>query len=232
MPLVRVRAHLSTPLALREPLHLDGLVVACSHGVSGLHLTRTCDESEIVRPRIPIMELRCRGQTTAICSAEILPPEAKRTSDHLTRRRDGEDLDYLTSPVETRSGPGRDVMLRFPTIETPHVEWIAFGRRKPILRLLRRRVQAVGMLRGHGYGMVREWEAESSDSRDLSETLVSGGVAIRNLPASWCEAPEVVERVPTRAPYWHPAMVGDGVRSGRRTGLHSEVLARLEQLLC
>lgn len=230
MPLIRVRAYLSAPLALTEPLHLDGLLVACSHGVAGLHLTRTCAASDIVRPRIPVLDLHCRGQTVALCSAEILPPEARRTSDHLTRRRDGEDLDYLTAPVATRSGPGRDVMLRFPIVETPWVEWLAVGRRgKPIRSVLGRRAQSVGMLRRHGYGVVREWTADKVEGQ-IEAAIVAGGLARRNLPASWCDAAEVIENVPTRAPYWHPAMINHGVRAGRRTGLHPDVIDALGRL--
>jgi hypothetical protein len=225
MPRLRVRAYLSAPVALTAPLHLDGLLVSCAEVVAGRHVTRTCEAGEIVRPPIPLCAVSLLGRSAYLGSAAESAPNARRMSEHLTRRRDADDLDHLTKPVDTRSGPGRDVMLRFPILLTPYVEWQAVGSRRPMLKLLRRRVQAVGMLRRHGYGVVERWEIESvEESPDT--VLVSRGRARRNLPVEWLEAPEVVERVPLSAPYWHSATVGDGVLAGRLTGLRPDVLRK------
>lgn len=227
MPVLRVRAYVDVPVALTEPLHLDALMVACSDGVSGQHITRSCPAEDIIRPRIPACSLTYGGHAVVLCSAEVLPPEARRRSEHLTRRRDGEDIDYLDRPVDTRSGPGRDVMLRFPVVETPYVEWWCVGRRKAVRRLIARRIQSIGATRRHGYGVVRRWEIETTDE-PVSSVLVAGGVARRNLPAEWCDSEEIVESVPVAAPYWHPANVVPGLRAGRRTGLTDGVLRALE----
>lgn len=230
MPVLRVRAHMQTPVALRDPLHLDAIMVARADGIAGRHITRSCPAAEIVRPKIPVCAVTFGGHTVALCSSEILPTEGVRRSEHLTRRRDGGDLDYLAAPIETRSGPGRDMMVRFPTVETPYLEWWCIGTRRGVRKLLSSRVAAVGMLLRHGYGRVHEWVVDTMPDDPVSVALVAGGVARRNLPASWCDSDEIVEQVPISPPYWHPSSVAPGLRAGRRTGLAADLLRELDRV--
>lgn len=227
MPVLRVRATLHTPIALAHPLHLDGLLAAAAVTPADRErLARTSDPLAIHLPPIPLMALDHAGEHIYLTSEMEAAPEVRRSAEHVTRRRDPLDLDYLTRPIETRSGPGRDVLLRFPTLETPWVEWRCVAHRRPLLLLLRRRVEQIGMLRRHGYGVVQEWEVERVEE-PVDQVLVVGGRARRHLPVAWCDAPEIVERVPVRAPYWHPSTVVDGVRAGRLTGLSESLRSRL-----
>lgn len=231
MPVLRVRATLQAPIAVADPLHLDGLLAAAAVTPADRgRLARTSDPAAIHLPPIPLMALDHAGGRIYLTSEMEAAPGARRSAEHLTRRRDPLDLDYLTRSIETRSGPGRDVLLRCPTLETPWVEWRCVAHRRPLLLLLRRRVDQVGMLRRHGYGIVSQWEVERVDE-PVEQVLVLAGRARRNLPASWCEAPEVVEPVPVRAPYWHASTVVEGVRAGRLTGI-SEALRRCLPTRC
>jgi len=230
MSVLRVRAYLSAPVALSEPLHLDAIAASCAPGVRGQRLTRTCDAADIVRPRLPIASVTCAGHEVYVCSAAEVAPDAQRSREHLTRRRDGTDLDYLSAPVDTRSGPGRDVMLPVSVWLTPYVEWWAVGDRRGVRKLVERRTTHVGALRRHGYGAVREWAFERMDGTDPIGVLVTCGRARRNLPTAWCTMPELVERVPVSPPYWHPSTVVDGVLAGRHTDITDDVRGKMAGL--
>jgi len=226
MPVVEVVARLGTPVVVTDALHLDGILAAAHPDCVGGHLTRTCDASEIIRPRLPIVARSAYGEEVYLCSAEEWPADARRRSGHLTKRRDGEDLDHLTLPVQTASGPGRDVMLRHPVVEAPWMRWIAVGSVQGIRKLLRR-AEAVGSLRRHGYGMVLAWEVRKQDGVAPIEVLIAAGAARRHLPAAWCDAPKIVDVGAIRPPYWHPCSRGPRVRRGVPTGLHETTIALL-----
>lgn len=229
MAVLRVRAYLAAPVALTDPLHLDGLAAAVARGASRGRLARTSDGSEIVRPPLPIVALTHAGHQIHVCTAAEVAPDARRSREHLTRRRDGADLDYLTERVDTRSGPGRDVMMPYAVWLTPYVEWWCVGGRQGVRSMIERRVTHVGMVRRHGMGSVARWEFTRTDESPCS-LLVQRGRARRNLPTAWCEAPELVERVPVSAPYWHPSVFVPGVMVGRQTDLAAEVRRKVEAL--
>lgn len=229
MATLLVRAFLDSPVALVGPLHLDGILASAAPGISGRRLTRTCPAEAVVSPPIPVPAVTWAGHRVHLCSAAEAAADARRSSEHLTRRRDGDDLDFLAKPVDTRTGPGRDVKLRFPVTITAYLDWLCVGKRQPVLKMLRSRVQAVGSFRRHGYGVVRRWEVERVDAPAL-EALVFRGRARRNLPARWLVEPETVESVPVRAPYWHPSTLEPGVLAGRLTGLDEAVVERVARL--
>lgn len=229
VPVLRIRAYVTTPVALTEPLHFDGLAAAVARGASKTRLTRADDGRDIVRPPLPIASITHGGHELYVCSAAEVAPNARRSREHLTRRRDGADLDYLESKVDTRSGPGRDVMMPYPVWLTPYVEWWCVGTRQGVRTMVAKRTTHVGMLRRHGMGEVSRWEIEVVEG-DPVAVLLAGGRARRNLPREWCEAPEVVEHVPLSAPYWHPSVRAAGVRAGRLTGLASALEAKVTAL--
>jgi CRISPR type IV-associated protein Csf3 len=235
VPLLRVRAELATPVALMEPLHLDGVLMAQRLGADRERLTRSCEAEHIATAPIPVVHLDHAGARAYLTSAAEPAPEARRLGEHLTRKRDADDWDYLSRPVNIASGALRDVCLRFPVIATPWLEWWAIGDRQGVRKVIKG-VHAVGMLRRHGYGEVLGWDVivESAVDADVdaavAAVLVGSGRARRNLPAAWCEAPEVLERVPIAPPYWHPATWTEGVKVGRGTGLAQSVRERLVRL--
>lgn len=222
MPVVEVIAHLGAPVVVTDALHLDGILSAVHPDCVGGGLTRTCAEDEIARPPIPLVARSAYGEEVYLCSAEEWPEGARRRSGHLTRRRDGDDLDRLTKPVQTASGPARDVLLRFPVVEAPWVRWIAVGGPEGIERLIRR-ARSVGSQRRQGYGEVLRWEVREMAEAKPMEAIVSSGAARRHLPAAWCEAPEIVDVGAVRPPYWHPSSRGPRVRRGTPTGIRGDI---------
>lgn len=229
MSVLRVRAYLHTAIALIDPLHLDGIAVAVARGQEMSRLTRGSDANRIARPWLPIASIEYAGYAIRICTAAEMAPDARRAREHLTRRRDGTDLDYLTRSVETRSGSGRDVMMPYAIWLTPWVEWWCIGQRQGIRSMIARRVTHVGMLRRHGMGSVARWEIEKMDAAPAS-MLVQSGRARRNLPRDWCSQPEAIEIVPVSPPYWHPASRTAGVAAGRFTDLSGPIRERIDRL--
>lgn len=233
MPVVEVIARLGAPVVVTDALHLDGILSGVHPDTVGGHLHRGADPSEIIRPRLPVVSRSLYGEEVYLCSAEEWPAEARRRSGYLTRKRDGDDLDYLTQPIQTASGPGRDVLLRYPVVEAPWVRWVAVGSRRGILTLIRR-AEAVGAIRRHGHGAVLAgagdvlgWEVRRLDMPAL-EVLVAGGLARRHLPAAWCDTPAAVDVGALRHPYWHRASYGPRVRRGTPTRLLPEVAAMIQ----
>lgn len=228
MPVLRVRAHLETPVALSTPLHLDSIMAQCSDGMSD-HVTRSDDAAALRQPDIPCAWLPHSAGRIHVASAAEPSPDAEYRAEHLTRRRDAGDLDHLTRRIETRSGPGRDIMLRFPAIAAEYLEWWCVGRRQAVRRLLGRRVRHVGRMRRHGYGAVREWVIDAID-RPPSDVLVRDGRARRNMPADWLDAPAITEQVPVRAPYWHASTRFDGIAAMRPAELSSRIRKEVDAL--
>lgn len=227
MPVLRITARLGGPVVVRDALHLDGILAAVHPDCVGGALHRASDASEVIRPPLPIVVRRFEDDPVHLASAEEWPEDARRRSGHLTRRRDPDDLDHLTRPIQTASGPDRDVMLRFPVVEAATVSWVAVGDRSGVVSLLKR-VPAIGSIRRHGYGVVLGWDVEVVRGADPASVLVSRGVARRHLPASWCEAPQAVTVGAWRAPYWHPSSIGARVTRGTPTGLREGTTRVLE----
>lgn len=225
MSLLQITARMAGPVVLYDALHFDGLMVACHQERGAPPIGRASDPSEIARPTIPVASITHAGLTVYACSAAELSPDARRYGSHLTRRRDGADLDYLTHALNPRSGTDRDVMLRLPAAATEWVRWYAVGRRRPVKEMLRR-CQSVGAVRRDGYGAVAAWEIDELDGPPAL-AIVAGGMARRHLPAAWCVAPRDVQRAPVRAPYWHSSSVVPAVRVGADVELVPEVAERL-----
>lgn len=227
MPLLEITARMAGPVVLYEPLHFDGLMVACHSERGGAPIGRGSSPGEIVRPTIPVASLTYGGATVHLCSAAELAPDARRYGAHITRRRDGADLDFLTRPINPRSGTDRDVMLRLPAAASAYVRWYAVGRRRPVKQMLRR-CSAIGAVRRDGFGAVASWEVEEV-AEPLSLSIVAHGRARRHLPASWCTDPVGVQRAPVVAPYWHQSSVVSAACVGAPVELAPEIVARLAE---
>lgn len=230
MPVVRARAYISSPVALREPLHMDAILVAVARGETKEPINRASHHDAIARPPIPIASLTYAGHEIYMCTAAEVAPEARRSREHLTRRRDGIDLDHLVGRVDTRSGPGRDVMMPYAVWLTPYLEWICVGSRQGIRSMIRSRVTHVGIFRRHGMGEVARWDFTVADGENPVDVLARDSRARRNLPAEWCREADVFESVPVRAPYWHPSTRALGVMAGRSAKPADEVVALASRL--
>lgn len=221
MSVLLVTAHMLTPIASVEPIHLDALLVAAS---TGRHLSRRDELPDL--PALPLVHLDMHGERVYLCSSWQFPDGAAMGRDHITKRRDGEDVDWLAQPFTPSAGPGKNYQLPVLTVEAATVAWLCVGTRRGVKGLLRY-VTAVGPKRRMGYGAVQRWTIEEARERRPIDTLMDDEAA-RFLPRSWLLDAEMVERGPVCPPYWHPARVTQRVRPGWRCRLRPDVLAAVE----
>lgn len=230
MPVCLITAHLQSPVANWSPLHLDALLLARSVEAEH-HLSRTSPESQIYYPPIPIARIDVLGTWCYICSAWIWPEDAKPGREHITRRKDAEDLEWRAGRWSPRAGPERACDVIVPTVEAPYVSWLAVGRADGIRAALRRCV-AIGPYRRAGLGRVSRWYVEVVRYLSPRDVLIDPetGLARRHLPPQWVQPQVAIEYGAYRPPYWHPAMWEERVGMGTPCVLRDEVLARLEEL--
>lgn len=226
MSVLLVTAHMLTPIASAEPIHLDGILVAAT---TGAHLTRRDELPEL--PALPIVHLDLAGQRVYLASSWQFPDGAHAGRESMTKRRDGEDIEWLRAPFTPSSGPGKNYQLPVLTVEAATVSWLCVGRREGLRKLLRY-ARAVGPKRRHGYGAVARWTVELAEQRQPLDVLVDGGLAERFLPRVWCSSAEQTEMGACCAPYWHPARAVERVRPGWRCELRPEVVRAVEGIRC
>lgn len=195
MKLLRVRCELATPAIVDAgPVHLDGILWAAS-----------AEHREAFRvevPRLPVWSVTLFGETVALASA-LLPGHYRHQQVSLVKRRDGIDVQHLGGRLHRGLGPGKD-KLRYALAIDGTLEWVVVaGRRRPVLKMLRR-VLALGRDLRSGHGRVREWDVLEDPEEDLASVLVSpDSVSRRNLPPRWCSSSSAVSRGALRPPYWN-----------------------------
>lgn len=231
MSVLRVIARLATPPVLRDAMHLDALLAAArvERDTEVMRIHRATSPEHLIHPALPVLTIEALGATCAIVSAEIVGDDARRGLDHLVRRKDSEDIDRRAGTWQARSGAERAYCLPLPLIETASLEWLAVGDRREVLRMLQRKIPAVGIVRRHGHGRVLEWTVERVDLPPERVLVDEDGRALRHLPRAWCAEAEAEDVGAWRAPYWHPTMCGPRVPRGTRCVLAPEVLRRLER---
>lgn len=119
MPILRVIAHLRSPVFASDPIHLDGALAWASPDRPTAELPADARVEDIVVPRLPLWRLGWGRHHILACSAWLLPPEAQITPSF----RGG----YL--------------------VDTPAASWLAIARREPLKKFLRR-VVAIGSYEG------------------------------------------------------------------------------------
>lgn len=223
MPVCIVTAHMISPVVARQPLHLDGMLLAAVVS-DAHHLHRQSDLASIQYPRIPIARIDYRSTWAYLCSAWMFPPGAERGRENLAKRKDAEDIEARSARWMMGAGPERAQNIPLPTIETPTVHWYAIGTRRGLLDACER-IKSVGPLRRQGYGRVSSWSVETTTLHPSSVLVDIDGRAARHLPAQWCTSGNVEQgsHVP---PYWHPDLQNqDIVRHGQQctldAGIHS-----------
>lgn len=225
MALLRVTAWLSTAVAAREQVCLDGLLVA-AHPDTGHHLTRACSLDRVQIPRLPIVSKAAHGHRVWLASAWEMQ-SAQVGLERIIKRKDAHDIEERDKPWTPSSGPEKNCMIPLPMALTPSVSWLAVGDRRGVIELLRN-LPAIGSVRRHGHGVVREWEVERIDG-DPVDALVRDGKARRFVPASWCASAAGIESGPVSPPYWHPRMVTQRVRPGVDCVLRADVVAMVRE---
>ena len=136
-------------------------------------------------------------------------------------------MQLLAGNLNRGLGPGKDKMVSAMTIDGVLVFRAVAGRARAIRKSLKR-VLAVGRDIGVGYGRVASWEVTPVDDMPVRHAVVEGGVALRNLPPSWCSSSERVVSGMTTPPYWtHQEPV---VPTGARVELRPEVAYQIDRM--
>jgi hypothetical protein len=217
---LRLTATLAAPVVLTDELHLDGVLASAHPMCRAAPVSRDTPAAALVHPPLPVAQPCVARVRAALCTAAIFPEGARLSGEQTVRRRDAEDHEALARPLSLGVGPGKNRLMRLPTIVAPSVSWYAVGSRREILRLVRRRVLYVGSWRSAGYGQVTAWEAEYVEVDPTVVLVDAAGVAQRHLPAEWVAWAEAVVTGPLRPPYWHPArQTAAIVRAGTRCEL-------------
>jgi len=227
--LLRVTAHLSTPIAARQPVQLDAILIQAHPDVGGNQISRATPESEIIEPGIGVHRLRVFGEHVFLASEWIVPEKAQRGLEHIVKRKDSQDLDALASNWQGNLGPGKNRCVPMPLIQTDAVAWIVVGQGHGIRSLLHH-IHHVGGVRGQGYGVVREWVVEPLRDVPVERVLITAdGRAARHLPAVWVEPGPPLDAGAWLPPYWHPARIKDRIRAGTPCVLRPQVLEAVRQ---
>ena len=174
---------------------------------------------------IPIARRTVAGAAIYLSSDALLPDDAVYAGGHMTKRRDGHDVDHMAGKFSRAGGPGRDMLKRIPLVNAPFVRWICVGNRRRLKAWLKQ-ITALGGLRGHGYGRVARWDLDYVEG-DFDAAIVAEGQALRAIPASWCTDPHHVIPLPHHPPYWHRRSIAPCVPRGRPLRLTDAALAQV-----
>lgn len=211
--LLRVTAHLLTPVTASDPLHLDAILHAAwtrRHAKTGAYgLTRR--SQQVIHSRLPLL----RHGAVWACSAWIWPPEMEIRRTRMSGRKDPADIWHHAGRHVYGSGPGRDICRPVTLCVAPSVSWLACGDRRGVRDAIKA-VDAIGGLRGHGYGRVERWEIKTIGAPDTARAVHDGQRALRHLPESACSWAERTEHGAVMPPYWHPSSRRSRVPEGTR----------------
>lgn len=219
--LIRVTAMLSSPVVLRDDIHLDAIMEAAHPEAKLTHFGRGHSRERIRRFPIPLVQITWRGHTVPLCSAAQVD-DGVLGRDYIVKRRDGHDIDYLTRSYSPGQGPGKNRMVSMMTIAAPEIYWLCDGSWRGIKRILRRTL-FIGSMRAKGYGSVRQWRMDAFAGEPAIVAIHDGITARRSLPREWCSWTEESKRGACTAPYWHPMNMKEIVPAGSRCQLELDV---------
>lgn len=212
---LRVTARLASAVVASQDVHLDGLLAFAVHAREGrgIDIDRRTPVREIRQYQLPLARIVVGSSWVWAASAWVLPRSAQPHGHHMTRRRDGVDVDEIARPFVRGYGPGRDILRRREAVLASSVYWLCVGDREEVLGLLTL-CGSLGGLRGHGAGVVTSWAADEVDASGSRCIIGASGAAARHIPATWCERMDEAQRLACRPPYWHPGMQERAVRAG------------------
>lgn len=157
------------------------------------------------------------GRIVPLCTA--MEGEWVRGTEHLTKRRDAQDIEALTRRVVRGTGPDRDQMVLIPTKEAAVVTWDLIGDRREVLSLTRQ-LRAIGAMRKQGHGRVRRWTCENIATFSL---LDGEGRTRRHLPVEVVRGADRIDQGTTEPPYWHPGLIVPRIPKGTTATLIPEL---------
>ena len=226
--LMRVTAHLeSAPLSNIGALNLDGLLTF--RKASGYEYPPPCRSLPAPPPlNLPLAYVEHEGVRIWLASDMMLEAPV-RTGGSMVKRRDGVDVDYLTGKFQRAGGVMRDTMRQIPLAVSPAATWLCVGHRDNVRNWLRD-VRAIGSLRAHGYGRVRNWTFQAAEGGFQEAIIGPDGVPRRAIPAVFCEVAMSPLPLPCMPPYWHHESIHVCVASRQGCSLKQAVSEQIEEL--
>lgn len=212
---IRVECRLASAM-VGDPPQLDALLELVMSGMTPKAIGR----SKVDRARpcplqgevpIPIQRQRLGGWGVARCSSPIFVARSDR-HEHYGKKLVVEHAGLLAAgerkTVNTTGDWTKSYRLPLRVRDVPRVVWFAQGDRREMLKLLRRKVLAVGKKTSVGYGRVGEWVVDRIDFDAVWWAGSPGGpVLMRPLPAGpWLPKGLAGYRTDYGAccpPYWH-----------------------------
>ena len=168
---------LSTDLVINQPIHLDALLVYFLNEAGEDH--GTYKDSIIENWPLPLRKLQIGGKWFWDCSDSIVI-EHKRALDTIKRKFTIDDLPMKSVNVAGLKYGSK--ITTFERIQTECIRFFAYGNLcalKPIIG----RIRSIGMLRAHGFGVVKGFEIKPIDM-DFCCWDRQQQILLRNIPLS------------------------------------------------
>ena len=207
-------------VAYRGGLNFDGLLLYALTGEAETDSLKAMDKLPPA-PDLPLARYPYgtmdgeRRHVYASSDMQFDTSAAVRSTANWVRRftEDGRER-----PYKRMSGEWGGQWKTAPLVVAERVYWLAwFSSEAGIaeaVAALSDNVRALGALRGHGYGRVREWRVEILKGKPRDAIVDCGGTTIRALPEGFFPLPGLYERLPLRPPYWHQSSLDFGLPAG------------------
>lgn len=217
-----IRFHVSSPVIVSGPLHLDGVLAAVHPAAHNLDfINRSSKADDVVTIPLPLDSAKIGDTWVWCCTAADYDDTAVAYHDKFAKRKDYADYHYINARQTPRTGPGRDRMETIYGVSCKYVRfWASTGAGKELERIVRR-VRSLGSCRKMGYGAVTDVML-SETGMAWMDCIVRDGIAMRNIPTQVAESAEMT-RVPTVPPYWLPSNLVPGVEAGNPCALRDGV---------
>lgn len=224
----RIIFQMVAPTCLRGHIHLDALLSAVNPAMHKKQTIVNCMSAKndnLFSAPLPLAKVKIHDKWIWCCSSEILPPEAKMSTETYTKRRTPEDVMMLQRRFVRGSTAMRDRMIKNSVILTPTISFLcaADERSKPWLEKLVNDVFEIGSLRKQGYGEVKSvsvWETNF----DWKDCLLSPkGKALRRIPIEMLKSASSCSLNTIKPPYWMHAYDEFSIDVGQEMELNPEV---------
>lgn len=211
---LRVSALLSTSWATDGRMSLDGLLIYWYYqNHPELHAPDGCnDDVPIPLGRVSLLHADGTPDFVWACSWPCADwrPETEGLAHEVKRVRRGLAATYTdTRRVETQGGRYKDWRKPVMYHAVNVVDWYVVGDPDAIRAGLAN-VRSLGKLRGHGWGLVREWRV---DEVGFDWSVVGPDARLMRSAPSLPDGVDAQSAIPVfgawRPPYWHPERQGE-----------------------